>query len=73
MCNPLKDFLFCEYYIHKYDSYYENLQYLNYCKYLTIKCKCPVNKFNCEEWETDSNYIQQLDNDNNYYGDLVNL
>ena len=49
--------------------------YLNYCKFLTIKCKCPANKFNREEWETDSNYIQQLDitNYNNYYGDLVNL
>jgi hypothetical protein len=71
MCNPLKDFLFCEYYIHKYASYYENLQYINYCKFLERKCKCEKKntdttngissgKFNRNEWKTDSNLIQQL-------------
>jgi len=86
MCNPLKDFLFCEYYIHKYASYYENLQYINYCKFLERKCKCEKkNQFNRNEWKTDSNLIQQLllpvvsvevfthlTNDNNHYDDFAN-
>jgi hypothetical protein len=77
MCNPLKDFIFCEYYIHRYSSHYENLQFLNYCKFLEIKCKCPKekNKFNRYKWKTNPKKIQESEvfNGNNHYDGFANL